>query len=270
MARRVGDGTATLSAVINENEGLVEFHAGETTRKALKQAQRDLAARAGIALVEAPWAHVDALLREAHQRAADPTRFPDVQRARQLIAPASRPEPVPSPIDALLDRASVEADPAALAASAEALREPETAGWVLPYPWLEAALEEVSAARSSLVVISPVQQEERVREAAEKAMEALFEPAERRALFASRFEETAYLLAKRGRGPIARAALAAAIATRAGRRIAEVPLLAEIARRSLALAFEAQAAKAKEEAQSSLIVTPAQALAEQRARARRR
>src|SRR5262249_34702468 len=160
MARRVGDGVATLSAVINEADGLVEFHAGETTRKSLKQAQRDLAARAGIALVEAPWAHVDRLLHEAHQRASDAARFPDVQRARQRIAPTARGEGRP-PVDALIDRTAAAADAAALASSAEALREPELGGWLLPYPWLETALEQIGAARSSLVVISPAQQEER-------------------------------------------------------------------------------------------------------------
>src|SRR5262249_31596046 len=48
MARRAGDGVASLSAVVNDVAGLLEFHAGETTRKALRQAHRDLAARSKI------------------------------------------------------------------------------------------------------------------------------------------------------------------------------------------------------------------------------
>ncbi|HZR71129.1 MAG TPA: hypothetical protein VFB01_18970 [Burkholderiales bacterium] len=270
MARRAGDGVASLSAVVNDVAGILEFHAGETTRKALRQAHRDLASRSKIALVEAPWRHVDALLAEAHEK-SDQERFADVTRARRVIAPERAPGDIPAPVDSLLDRAAVAADADALRASAEALRARGAgSGWLLPAEWLTPVVEAVDAARTSLVVVSPAQQEERAREALEHGLADALAAPERRRLLARRFEETAYLDAKRGDVRRARALLAAAIATDAGRPLAEVPALAHLAQLSARFALEARAEKAQEEARSSLIVTPAQALAEQRARARRR
>jgi hypothetical protein len=270
MARRSGDGVASLSAVVNDERGLLEFHAGETTRKALKQAHRDLLQRSKVALVEAPWPHVDGLLDEALEK-SDKTRFAEVPRARRAIVP-ERPSAATAhhPVDALLDRAAAGGDEAALRASAEALHAGSAPGWLVPAEWLAPALDEIESARSSLVVVSPAQQEERVRAAMESAIAHLFEAPERRRLFARRFEETAYLFAKRGDAARGRALLAAAVATEAGRSPAEIPALAEIARVSLAFALESRAERKQEEARSSLIVTPQQALAEQRARTRRR
>ncbi len=270
MARRAGDGLAILSAVVSDRLGVLDAQSGQTTRKALRKAQADLAARSGLSVVEAPWRHVDALLEQALERTADRSRLGDLAEARTVIASARGTEAgAPrSPIDALLDRAEVGADPAALAGSAEALREAELAGWRIEIDWLEPALEAVESAQSPLVVLGPAQQQERVLEALEKGLEAVFEPGERRTLYASRFEETAYLLARRGHAASARAVLAAALAIAAGRPVAEIPLLAEIARSSLGVALEARARRAQEDARSSLVVTPAQALAEERARRR--
>jgi hypothetical protein len=270
MARRIGDGVGSLSAVVNDTTGLIEVHAGETTRKALRQAHRDLASRSGLSLVEAPWPYADALLETAWERTSDRTRFSDLPRARRLIAGELAPGPGAPPVDALLDRASVAADGEALAASAEMLRAGKVTGWLLPPDWLGPAIDALEEARSSLVVVSPAQQEERARAATEKALEEIFAIPERRALFARRFETSAYVRAKRGDAPTARAMLAAALATAAGRPLAEIPALAELARLSLGLALEGRAEAAREQAKSSLVVTPAQALAEQRARSRRR
>src|SRR5581483_6640142 len=181
MARRAGDGVASLSAVVNDVAGILEFHAGETTRKALRQAHRDLASRSKIALVEAPWRHVDALLAEAHEK-SDQERFADVTRARRVIAPERAPGDIPAPVDSLLDRAAVAADADALRASAEALRARGAgSGWLLPAEWLTPVVEAVDAARTSLVVVSPAQQEERAREALEHGLaDALAAPERRR------------------------------------------------------------------------------------------
>src|SRR5690606_30326420 len=149
-------------------------------------------------------------------------------------------------------------DEAALVSSAEALGEAELAAWLLPFEWVEPAAERVRETGSSVLVLSQAQQRERLDETfAREAPELLAAP-ERRARFAGRLEETAYLLARRGRTAAARRAWAAAIAARDGRPITEIPLLLELARRSLALALEAGAERAREEARSSLVVTPAQ------------
>jgi len=269
MARRTGAGMASLSALIDERRGLVEFYAGETTRKALRQAQRELSGRNGVALVEAPWQHADALLTRA-AAAANDARSTEVARARREIVPHPHAGPVPPPVDALLDRAAASADPAALEASARALAERELGGWLLPRDWVEPALQGIEDAQSSVVIVSPQQREERLREALLRAAEDAFALEERRALFAARLEESAYLLARRGEDGLARALVAATDAIRAGRPVAEIPVLAQLAARSFALALELRARQSREESRSSLVVTPQQALAEQQQLASRR
>lgn len=285
MARRTGSDMASMSAMVNETQGVQEFYAGGTTRKALRQAQRDLAARNGVPLVEAPWQHVDALLQRAVAIAATPQRAADIARARREIVPHPAASPPPPPVDALVDRAAAAADPAALADSVRALAEREVGGWLLPRSWVEPALGALDEVQSSVLLVSPQQQEERARSAVQRASEDVFGPTERRALFAARFDETAYLLARRGQLDVARALVAAAEATRGGRPVAEIPILAQITAASLAIAAQLRARQARdgksgsrivtpeeahEERGSSLIVTPQQALDEQRRLAERR
>lgn len=265
MSKRVPEGVASISAITTEEYGLREIHGGQTTRKAVRQAQRDLTSRSGIPLVEAPWAHVHRLIRDAWESTADRTRLGDVPGTLRLLVPGP-PEHVAHPVEAYLDRAAVAADDTALAGSAKALAEPELAAWLLPFEWVEPAMQEIRDASQSLVVTSPAHERERVESAFARATDGLFAEQVRRDRFASRLEETAYLLAKRGALEPAQGALAAALAARTERPIAEIPLLAELARRSLGFALEASERRAQEEARSSLVVTPAQAVAEERRR----
>jgi len=270
IARRTGADMASMSAMVNEIAGVQEFYAGGTTRKSLRQAQRDLAARNGVPLVEAPWQHADALLQRAVATGTTPQRAADIARARREIVPHAPATPPPPPVDVLVDRVAAAADAAALADSVRALAEREVGGWLLPRSWVDAALGALDEAQSSLVIVSPQQQEERARDAVRRATEEIFAQPERRALFAERFDETAYLLARRGRLDLARTLVAAAEATRAGRPIADIPVLAQITAATLAIAAQMRARQAREEKSSSLVVTPQQALEEQRRAALRR
>ncbi|MDG2308923.1 MAG: hypothetical protein P8R42_30435 [Candidatus Binatia bacterium] len=266
MARRTGGGMASLSAVIDEDHGIREFHSGKTTRKALREAHREIAQRSGIGLTDAPWEWVHDLLRRAHEK-TERGRHPDVPSVLKTIAPDAATAAPPPAVDSLLDRATVAADEAALTASAELLSEPEVGAWLLPLPWMEDTLGKLSDTGSSVLVVSPSAQEERVAEAFDDAISQLLDDEARRNRFADRLEESAFLLAKRGANAHARSALAAGIAAREGKPILEIPVLAEITRRSLALGLRARETKKVEEEKSSLVVTPQQAMAEdQRAR----
>ena len=266
MARKVPGGMASLSAVISEDHGIREFHSGKTTRNALRDAHKEIAQRSGIPLTEAPWPWVHHVLRDAFER-TERGRFPDVPRVLETIAPDA-PEDPPPAVDGVLDRSDVSNDGEALAASAELLGEPEIGTWLLPLPWMEETLGKLADTESSVVVVSPAAQEERMRETLEEGVRTLLDDEARRSRFASRLEESAFLIARRGDVPHARSALAAAIATREDTPIAEIPVLAEITRRSLALALQMRSSEKKEKDESSLVVTPQQAMAEQQ-RARR-
>lgn len=269
IARRVGDGVASLSAVVNDVTGVQELNAGETRRKAIRDAHRSLTEKTGLALVEAPWRHVDGLLGEALRIAPDEKRDAQVASARRVLLPAGAQGEVGRPIDAIVDRGAVEREVDALVQSPELRREKEGPAWLVPFAWVEPAVEKVAGARESIVVVSPAQQEERVREAFERAVEEIFEAPERRALFARRFDESAWIAARRGKTDRARALVACSLALEAGRPVAAIPALADLVRLSLAFALESRAKKAGEQARSSLVVTPAQALAESRLPRRR-
>ena len=270
LARSIPNAVVTLSTVISDTAGVRDLHAGETTRKALAKARKDLASRHGTTLVEAPWQHVDALVARAYELTQDRSTLTEYPQARALVVPHPATGPVSPPIDALVERADAGGDSAALAASGEALREPELAGWLLPLEWLQATIDELEGAQQSVLVLSPVQKEERARVAFGRAIDEVLDPPERRELYAARLDETAYLLARRGALAHARALVAAAVALRGGKPISAIPVLAELTRASLALAVQVHAEEAREQAKSSLIVSPAQALAEAQARSRPR
>jgi hypothetical protein len=264
LARRRGEAVASLSAVVNDLRGVLELNAGETRRKAIRDAHRSLTAKTGLALVEAPWRHVDGVLEAALALSPDETRNADVARAREAILPPGERGAIDPPIGAILDRAAILADLDALVQSPAVRHEGQGPGWLVPFEWLEAAADTVAAARESLVVVSPAQQEERVRTALENAREEIFTVPERRALFARRFSESAWIAARRGQESRARSLWACALALEAGRPVSSIPAVDEMTRLSLAFALEARAKRASEESRSSLIVTPAQAMAEAR------
>ena len=73
MARRTSGGMVSLSAVIGEDHGIREFRSGITTRKALREAHKEIAERSGIRLVEAPpqWTHELVRRGDAADRSGD-------------------------------------------------------------------------------------------------------------------------------------------------------------------------------------------------------
>ena len=271
MARKTASGLISASAVISEDQGLREFHSAITTRKALREAHRDIAKRSGVQLVPTPWEWTHHLLQDAASQ-AEKGRFPDLAATLSSLVPtppADRPAP---PIDGLLVREQVAADETALADSATLLAEGEVGGWLLPLPWLEETLATLSETQDSVVMVSPAAREERLQEMMQEAVSNLLDPPERRSRFAQRLEESAFLLASRKAEDAARQALAAAMAAQEGKPITQIPVLAEITRRSLTLALQAQASKQAETQADpgSLVVTPQQARAEQARRQGRR
>ncbi|MBU6281195.1 hypothetical protein KGQ64_03055 [bacterium] len=269
IARRTGDGVASLTAVVNDVTGVQELNLGETRRKAIRDAHRSLVRQTGLALVEAPWRHVDGLLEEALRISPDEKRNAEVERARRVLLPAGERGEAGRPVDSVVDRAAVERERDALLQSPELRREKDGPAWLVPFAWVEASVEKVEAARESLVVVSPAQQEERVRDAFERAIEEVLEAPQRRALFARRFAESAWVAARRGRLEKARALDACSLAIEAGLPVAGIPPLADLVRLSLGFALETRARKASEQARSSLVVTPAEAMAERRLPRRR-
>ncbi len=261
LARRISGGNLTLSAVVHEDGLLRELGGGEGSRRELREAQAALARDTPFRLVTAPAPWVLWRISAALDATPDRSRWPQARTTllRFGTLPSAAP---PHPIHARIDAEALAGAPEALARSGSLLEEPEARGWLLPPAWLESTLDEVGQARQSLLVVSPAQQSERVGTALEGGVATILDPPERRSRLAQRLEDTAWLVAHRDAPDLARAALAAAVATRAGRPIAEIPALADLTRRSLGLALRGRVQDESEASASSLVLTPGQAAAE--------
>lgn len=257
------DGVAHLFAVINDPEGLREIELNAVNRKALKQARHDLAEKHDLHLVAADWRYCDYLIHRAFQwaRTQGTPMHGDYPALRTQITREPAPETMEPLVLTRLDRAAVRADAAALAQSAELLQEKELRTWFLNAEEARPYLEDVSGAQETPLVLSPVQQEDRVRGVLEGCLNDRFGGA-RGESYARRLYEMAYFFAVTNRDARARQALAVALALAEGTRPVEIPFCDHMVRASLAMWHQLAVEQQAERSKSSLIVTPQQFAAE--------
>jgi hypothetical protein len=247
-------GLAVLTAVLNEPGGLRDVALADMPRKTLRRMEQDLQARHHLRMVAADAAYCDALLEEGFARAraagtAGVGEYPTYRARLFATAPAPRDPPLAARVLGE-DVASAAAEGPAL------LAEPEFFTWLLDRSVLGSYAAEVSAVRDSPLVLSRPQQEERGRSIVVRALHELFGGDAGRP-YRRRLEEMAYVLHATGRPTLARAALASANALGASRTGGEgVPFFEELTRRSFALLLQEDAAKARVESESSLLVRP--------------
>jgi hypothetical protein len=250
-------GLVVLTGVLNEPAGLRDIVIAELSRKALRAMERDLESRHHLRMVAADGAYCDALLSEgfARARAAGVSgvgEYP-AYRARLL---ATDPAPLEPP---LIARVLDVDDPAisdAAARGAALLDEPEFATWMLERATLAPYLGEIAAAEESPLVLSHVQHEERLRRVVTRALQEIFTGGNAVA-YRRRLEEMAYYLHATGRRDPATAALATARALAASTRGGDgIAFFEELARRSFAALLGEDDARARADAESSLLVRP--------------
>jgi hypothetical protein len=257
------DGVAHLFAVLNDPEGLREVDLSAVTRKALRQARQQLAEKHDLHLVAADWHYCDFLISRAFQWARA-RKTPMHGDYPALHAQLTR-DPAPTDMEPLvftqLDRDAVRADAAALAQSGELLQEKELRTWFLTAEEAQPYLEDVSGAQESVLVLSPLQQEDRVRIVLDRALTDRFGGAHGES-YVRRLYDMAYFFAVTHRDKQARQALAVALALASGTRPAEIPFCENMVRSSLAMWHQLAAEKQAERSKSSLIMTPQQFAAE--------
>lgn len=246
-------GALHLFAVINDPAGLREVALHTVTRKALKALRAELEARHDVTLAPVDWAYADFLVRRAFDWArARGTRMEgDYPGARAQFS--SRPAPAEAPA-----MAAIAHDAAALAASGELLAEPELRTWVRPIDEMQPALDALTAARDSPLVLNEAQQHERFDAAIHAAVETVF-GGEHRVVWARRLAEQARYFAATRRPERAAQAAAAAAALAGAAALREVPFCQHLVRASLALYVEMAMAQEREAAQGALVVSPQQA-----------
>jgi hypothetical protein len=252
-----GGGLAVLTAVLNEPTGLRDVALAEMPRKTLRRMERDLQARHRLRMVAADAAYCDALLDEgfARARSAGTAGIGEYPAHRACLF-ATVPGPRDPPLAARV-LGEVGEDPAgSLVEGAALLSEPEFLTWLLDRSTLGPYVTEVNAVRDSPLVLSRPQQEERVRAVVSRALRQLF-AGEAGRVYQRRLEEMAYFLHATARPSGARSALASARALAVSTTGGEgVPFFEELTRRSFAVLLEEDAARARADAESSLLVRP--------------
>lgn len=247
-------GLLVLTTIMNEPAGLRDVTLAELPRKSLRRMHDDLRTRHHVRMVEADGAYCDALVAEGYERAraagnAEAVgRYPTLRARMTNHAPASRDPPLITRV-----AGAAIADPAALADSVRLFDEIEFFTWTLDRPTLTPHLVAIAAARESPIVLSRPQQEERVHAALGEARQALFGGAYA-AVYRRRLEEMAYVLHASGRGELARTAAASAAAIARGDDA--IPFFTELLRRSIAALVAEDEAKARAEAEGSVLVRP--------------
>jgi hypothetical protein len=245
-------GSLVVAGQVNEPGGLRDLQVAEMGRKQVRAARRHLETDAKLRLVPADWRVLDALLVEAHERGGGGERSRDYLRARPRLT-AEPPRPPAEPVSPRAPAPAADEVTTLVAASAALLDEPELASWLPEQAAVAPFVAEIGAVRESPIVLSPVQQQERVREIIRRATSALAPPA----VLARRLAGTAYVLAETGRTAAARLALAVAASVRARpEQVADVPFAVALVERALGTVLAAETSRHDEERRSSLVMTP--------------
>jgi hypothetical protein len=255
-------GVAHLFAVINDPEGLREAALNTVTRKALKSVRAELERKHELRLVEVDWRYADFLVHRAFQwaRARGTRMGGDYPALRAQLTRLPAPETMPPSALARVDPAALAADEALLVQSPGLLEEPEFRTWYLAADELKPYLDELAGVKDSPLVLNRAQQQERFEAIITRAIDTVF-GGDARQSWARRLYEMGYYLAVTRRPSRAAQAVAVARALEGGGAAREIPFCAHLVRASLAFFFQAALEQEQEREQTSLVLTPQQALA---------
>ncbi|MGH7813659.1 MAG: hypothetical protein ACREQI_06610 [Candidatus Binataceae bacterium] len=260
---RVQGGVLRMQALISDDEGLMIAGNSGMSRRDLKAEREELERRAKLKFIEADWRLADYIVCEAWRDT------PESHRAKVGNFPALRAELIESPPPAEFVHpiyaelaAEAEAEP-----SIELLKEPEFLDWRLPDAAIKPFADEIASAEESTIVVSPIQRSERVNAVVERAATELFAGESGRKI-RRRLEDIAYYMARDGRRAQAGWAARAAKRLRDGADLKRAPFFDGFIRTQIGTIAAAEKQKRAEE--PHLIVTPAEAVAAQQSRSRRR
>jgi hypothetical protein len=262
---RASGGLKRLWGLASETDGLIGATLETLSRKEFRADRAEIERRAGAPLIEAHWRLVDFILCDAYRRTAED------RRARVGNFLALRAEMVAaSPPAADFQHPIYKEFPDAADSepSSELMREPEVAAFKLLEAVVKPYAEEAAGLQESVIVLSRVQQEERVAAVVQRAIGELLigDTAYR---LRRRLEETAYWFARTDKLAQARWAAAAAAKIRDGADLKRVPFFELMMRAQLGAIIAEERAHEKEEPR--LIMTPAEAMrSREAARARMR
>jgi hypothetical protein len=264
MKSRPGAGLRRLWGLVSERDGLFGVSLSALTRKELRLERADLERRAGVALIEADWHLADFILSDAYRRT------PESQRGEVRNFFAMRTELIAQspPVDLQHPIYGEFAADLAKEASVELMKEPEVAAWAIDPATVKSYADEIASLRNSVIVLSRIQQEERIITVVERAISELL-GGDIGTRLRRHLEDTAYYFARTGRRDQAAWAAAAAARLRDGADLSHAPFFLAFMRAQLGAIIAEEEQHQREEPR--LIMTPAEAIrSQQAARARQR
>ncbi|UCE86799.1 MAG: hypothetical protein JSU66_03430 [Deltaproteobacteria bacterium] len=248
-----GGGVRVFELALDEERGVIECQVYTANRSQARRFMRDLGGDARRAAAPAPPEAVRALIaRVATAQPSDrsvPRAFAE-WRARLTDVPAGTPTPGALARQAL----SGAGEDAQTRDAVTLIREGVVGPWPPPLAQLERVAERVRESSGGRIIVSKLQQNERVEAVLRESVDELLDPA-RAECTAHRFDETAYVLWKSDRVDEARACLAAADELRQDGR-AGSPVARALLERALAPVLEALERQEREREESSLLVKP--------------
>ena len=261
---RSSGGMRRLWGLVSETDGLLGLTAESVTRKEFRQQRSEVERRAGTSLIDADWRMVDFILCDAWRRTPATRRghVGDFLTLRSELVASSPSQDFHHPIyDELA--AELAQDP-----TAELMRDPDVAAFKLPAAITKPYVDEVAGLRDSVIVLSRIQQEDRVNIVVEHALGELLAGDHAHRL-RRHLEDTAYFCLHTGRRPLAGMVAAAAARLRDGADVKRAPFFQAFMRAQLGALLAEKQEQAREEPR--LIMTPAEAIrARQAAQSRMR
>jgi len=264
MKARPGAGVKRIWGLVSERDGLFGISLTPLTRKELRHERADLERRAGVSFIDADWRVADFILCDAYRRtpASHRGEVGNFFALRTELIAQSPPSDLKHPVyDELAEELAHDPSP-------ELMKEPEVAAWPIAPATVKPYADEIAGLRNSVIVLSRIQQEERVVTLIERAIIELL-TGEIGTRLRRHLEDTAYYFARTGRGQQAAWTIAAAARLRDGADLKRIAFFQAFMRAQLGAIIAEEEQHQREE--TRLIMTPAEAMrAQQAARARQR
>jgi hypothetical protein len=249
-----GRGLQVIQAMVSDRQGLLRIGGAHIRRKELRRMTQEIKERHKISMISVPWEYADEVLYRAYEKAkaAGRSGLEQFHELRSIIS-TGKPKPQGHPVYQRLQANSVR-EGAWREQSRRLLDEEELRFWFLDEDWMRPYLAQLEDAKTSRLVLNPMQKEERFAGIVRDAVTACC-AGEMGAVLAGRLEDMALYFLETNREHLARLALAVALQVHQGDPgPLDISFLTGLVQKSLAVYVSQEQKKPDEE--PSLIVKP--------------